>query len=146
MDIALGFQPGLCRNKLINAGPEVTDLTLRKPNPPASKAYAYLMEWHEYYAPKALQMLQKKAYVLSFHFNLLLLKVKTSIMDPRWFVVQNQIPSELNALMQKVTKETSVEIVAVNSWLAQGIDLEVGIGTHTKTENRHFGWRRNQCL
>ena len=42
------------------AGAKVTDLQLPAPVLPAISNYAYLMEWHEYYTPEALNRILQK--------------------------------------------------------------------------------------
>jgi hypothetical protein len=45
---------------MAQAGDEITNLEMVKISTPSVSNYAYIMEWHDYYAPKALNMILKK--------------------------------------------------------------------------------------
>lgn len=100
---------------LPNLGGEVT----------ARSNYAYLMEWHEYYSPKALNRILEsglRAKVAKSRFNIDGMDFDYgSIMIP----VQNQekSPEEIYNLLQETARESHVTVYGVNSGLARGIDL-----------------------
>ena len=110
------------------AGNEITEL--QKPNVtlPSTSNYAYLMEWHEYYSPKALHMILQKglrAKVGMTPFTLGNGKYDYgTIMIP----VQNQklSASEMSQFLSEVSDQTKVTITSVNTGLTEGIDLGSG--------------------
>ena len=87
--------------------------------------YAYLMEWHDYYAPKALDMILAKnlrAQVAMKPFDAEGKKYDYgTILVP----VQNQElnASELFDFLSEVSKKSNVEIIGVTTGLTQGISL-----------------------
>ncbi|NND88004.1 MAG: zinc carboxypeptidase, partial [Flavobacteriaceae bacterium] len=110
---------------LAKAGPVVTELKQPTPTPPANSNYAYLMEWHDYYAPKALYQLLKaevraKVGMKQFSMNGVEYDYGT-IMIP----VQNQKMSaqELRDLIKRVSEESHVAFTPVGTGLTEGIDL-----------------------
>ncbi|HBR54965.1 MAG TPA: zinc carboxypeptidase, partial [Flavobacteriaceae bacterium] len=42
---------------MAQAGAKINDLEMKTPTAPNMSNYAYLMEWNEYYSPKALNMI-----------------------------------------------------------------------------------------
>lgn len=121
----LAFNLDYAETSVSRAGNEVTDLQMRTPASTSTSNYAYLMEWHEYYTPKALNMILQKglrAKVGMKQFNLGGTDYDYgTVMIP----VQNQklAAAELAAFLQKVASETHVDIQAVNTGLTVGIDL-----------------------
>ncbi len=110
------------------AGNEVTNLQKPKVTGPPISNYAYLMEWHEYYSPKALNMILQKglrAKVGMTPFTLANIKYDYgTIMIP----VQNQklTASEMAQFLSEVSQEANVIFNAVNTGLTKGIDLGSG--------------------
>lgn len=110
-------------------GKEVTTLQLPEGQLTGSSAYAYLMEWHEYYTPKVLyQMLDKGLRVkvgrTPFTINGVAYDYGT-IMIP----VQNQNLSsgELQTFLSKVAADSHLTIQAVTTgYSTSGIDLGSG--------------------
>lgn len=108
-----------------NAGAKIEDL--KKPSVPAvSKSdYAYLLDWNNYYAPKALNtILQKdlRAQVAMKPFEAAGVKYDYgTILIP----VQNQEmnSSEIFDLMKKISEEANIEITPVSTGLSKGITL-----------------------
>jgi len=110
---------------LSNAGAAITDLKMTTPAAPANSNYAYLMEWHDYYTPKALYALLKegvRAKVGMKQFSMGGTQYDYgTIMIP----VQNQKMSgqEIAAIIKKVSAESHVKFTAVGTGLTEGIDL-----------------------
>tara|TARA_R110000850_G_scaffold218852_3_gene344489 strand:+ start:89512 stop:92025 length:2514 start_codon:yes stop_codon:yes gene_type:complete len=110
---------------LSNAGNEIAAATLRKIAPVNASDYAYLMEWHEYYTPKALnQMLQKgirvkvgmKPFSLNgreYDYGTVMIPVQNQDMDK----------AELAAELNKIAKESYVNITPVSTGYTEGINL-----------------------
>ncbi len=108
-----------------NAGNAIQNLEMRTPNAISTSTYGYLMEWHEYYTPKALNKILNKglrAKVGMKQFNLAGYDYDYgTILIP----VQNQKMNaqELASFLRELSKETHVDITAVNTGLTEGIDL-----------------------
>ena len=121
----LAFNLDYAETSVSRAGDEVTDLQMREPANTATSNYAYLMEWHEYYTPKALNAILEKglrAKVGMKQFNLAGVDYDYgTIMIP----VQNQklSPAELGEFLKQVAQDAKVDIRAVGTGLTQGIDL-----------------------
>ncbi|GAB5400396.1 MAG: M14 family metallopeptidase [Aureisphaera sp.] len=107
------------------AGNEVSNFT--PPTTPAvgTSQYGYLMEWHEYYSPKALnsilgKKLRAKVGMKKFSLNGTSYDYGTILIP-----VQNQVmnASELGTFLNEVSNETGVTITPVNTGLTEGIDL-----------------------
>ncbi|MEM7087238.1 MAG: M14 family zinc carboxypeptidase [Bacteroidota bacterium] len=110
------------------AGNLVTDLQKPTSNTPQTSNYAYLMEWHEYYSPKAVNMILAEG--LRAKVGMKTFSVAGTDYDYGTILipVQNQKlnTTELAAFLKKVAKETHVPIHAVGTGLAKGIDLGSG--------------------
>ncbi|WP_174435340.1 M14 family zinc carboxypeptidase [Psychroserpens damuponensis] len=107
------------------AGDKVEDLQLKTGIVTAKSNYAYLMEWHEYYTPKALNAiltsgLRAKVAMKQFSINGTSYDYGTILIP-----VQNQDKSatELYNFLQNISEESHVQIDAVTTGLTQGIDL-----------------------
>lgn len=110
------------------SGAEVSELKMKAPSLPNPNAYAYLMEWHEYYAPKALNTLLEngiRVKVAMQPFNVEGNKYDYgTILIP----VQNQKlnETELFNFIKKVSNDASLTITSVTTGLTEGIDLGSG--------------------
>lgn len=108
-----------------NAGEEIQELKAPEGAISGSSNYAYLFEWHEYYTPKALNKILNKglrAKVAKSPFRLEGISYDYgTIMVP----VQNQVldAEALHAFLSEVALDSRIKITAVNTGLAQGIDL-----------------------
>lgn len=110
---------------LSNAGDAIDKL--EKPSVPSveKSAYAYVMEWHDYNAPKALNMILNEGLRASVAMKKFGTKNKEydygSIMIP----VQNQKldKNELFDFIKNVSETANVEIDAVGTGLTSGINL-----------------------
>jgi hypothetical protein len=110
---------------LKNAGAAIEELQKPAVEIPELSNYAYLMDWHPYEAPKALNQILEKG-----------LRAKVSMKpfegEGRKFdygtimiPVQNQElnPSELYAFMQEVSEESNISIFGVTTGLTRGMSL-----------------------
>ncbi|WBL26446.1 M14 metallopeptidase family protein [Zunongwangia sp. HGR-M22] len=110
---------------LTNAGKRITEL--EKPAIPSVEKsdYAYVMEWHDYNAPKALNMVLNKGLRAKVAMQEFGTKNKQydygSIMIP----VQNQKlnKEELFDFIKNVAESSNIEIDAVGTGLTSGINL-----------------------
>ena len=107
------------------AGQEIEKLTKPAISTPEKSEYAYLMEWHPYEAPKALNEILNKG-----------LRAKVA-MQQFWagdekfdygtimVPAQNQkmTPDEIFDVIEKVSKSANVEISAINTGLTGGVNL-----------------------
>lgn len=118
----LDYAEGVASSHL---GEQVKDLKM-KPGQVSSKSdYAYVMEWHEYYTPKALNLilssdLRAKVAMRQFSANGKKYDYGT-IMIP----VQNQSKNsdEIFQLLNKAAQESQVQIDAVSTGLTEGVNL-----------------------
>ena len=110
------------------AGNKVTNLQPLKATTPEVSNYAYLMEWHDYYSPKALNMILKKGIRAKVGMKQFTLENKSYDYGSILIPVQNQ---KLNAtalanFLSEVVKASNVTITNVNTGLSKGIDLGSG--------------------
>jgi len=107
------------------AGSQVENLTFPTVASPATSDYAYLMEWHEYYTPEALNMILEKGLRAKVGMKPFSLANRNYDYGTILIPVQNQqlSPQEIGAFMKEIGEATSVAIHAVNTGLTQGIDL-----------------------
>ncbi len=107
------------------AGSEITDLKMRVPDTPIVSTYAYLMEWHEYYSPKALHMILNEGLRAKVAMKQFSIENKNYDYGTILIPVQNQEMNmaDLTKFLAKVSRETKVQINGVKTGLAQGIDL-----------------------
>lgn len=110
---------------LSNAGAEITKLVKRTPQAVRTSNYGYLMEWNEYYAPKALNMILQKGLRAKVGMKKFSVEGKSYDYGTILIPVQNQQlnASELAAFLKTTSEETNVDIIAVSTGLTQGIDL-----------------------
>lgn len=110
---------------LSNAGPEVTNLQPKGVNTIPTGNYAYLMEWHEYYSPKALNAILNKGLRAKVGMKPFSLNGKDYDYGTILIPVKNQKlnPQELTKFLQDVAKESHIQIDGVNTGLTKGIDL-----------------------
>ncbi len=107
------------------AGAQVTNLEMHKNNNPSTSNYAYLMEWNEYYAPKALNMILQKGLRAKVGMKTFSVENKSYDYGTILIPVQNQTlnTQELGVFMSKISEETHVKITPVGTGLTKGIDL-----------------------
>lgn len=108
-----------------NLGNEIINLRLNEGNVSGKSNYAYLMQWHEYYAPKLLNTLlskgiRAKVALKQFSLNDVNYDYGTILIP-----VQNQKldTNSLFEFLDQQAKECHLTINAVSTGLTQGIDL-----------------------
>ncbi len=108
-----------------NAGNEVTSLQLAAGNVSAKSNYAYLMEWHEYYTPKALNKILSNG--IRAKVGLQTFAIDGNQYDYGTILIpvhnQSKNPDDLYDFLNEVAKESHVQIHGVSTGLTQGIDL-----------------------
>jgi len=107
------------------AGSEIVELTPPKGLATRANAYAYLMEWHEYYTPKVVYQLQQNDIRAKFAMEPFQLEGKNYDYGTILIPVQNQSlnANELFTLIQKLAIDCHVTITGVQTGLTEGIDL-----------------------
>ena len=110
------------------AGAEITNLEKPKSNGPQTSNYAYLMEWHEYYAPKAINMILAEGLRAKVGMKTFSVEGKDYDYGTILIPVQNQKlkTTELANFLKKVAEDTHVSIQGVGTGLTSGIDLGSG--------------------
>ncbi|MCL6294706.1 M14 family metallopeptidase [Jejuia spongiicola] len=108
-----------------NLGEQVINLQPRKGNISGSSNYAYLMEWHEYYSPKLLNQLLNKGIRTKVALKRFSMNNKDYDYGTLLIPVQNQKinSADLHTYLNKLAKESYLQIYAVNTGLTEGIDL-----------------------
>lgn len=100
---------------------------LEKPQVPQVRqsTYAYLMEWHEYYTPKALNKILNKNLRAKVGMQPFSLEGKNYDYGTIMIPVQNQEldPTALSTFLNEVAQESHVTIHTVSTGLTEGIDL-----------------------
>jgi hypothetical protein len=106
-------------------GAKVENLTLKKGTLSVKSNYAYLMEWHEYYSPKALNSILKAGIRAKVGMKQFSLNGKNYDYGTILIPVQNQRFNEhdLFNFLQKIASESHLEIIGVETGLTNGIDL-----------------------
>ncbi|ALJ06800.1 zinc carboxypeptidase [Pseudalgibacter alginicilyticus] len=107
------------------AGDEVTNLQLKDGEVSDISNYGYVMEWHDYYTPKALNAILNKELRAKVALKPFSLNGKTYDYGTILIPVQNQAleSNELYDYLKEVAKNSHVEINAVFTGITQGIDL-----------------------
>lgn len=108
-----------------NAGPAIENLEKRTPKAVSTSTYGYLMEWHEYYTPKALNTILNAGLRAKVGMQQFSLEGKEYDYGTILIPVQNQALSatQLAQFLRDVSKETAIDITAVSTGLTRGIDL-----------------------
>jgi hypothetical protein len=109
-------------------GEEVTELTMKPGKVTAKSNYAYLMQWHEYYAPKALNAILKSGIRAKVAMQPFTLQNTSYDYGTILIPVQNQSKdvNELYSFLNEIAKESHVTIDAASTGLTEGIDLGSG--------------------
>ncbi|MGB0949514.1 MAG: M14 family metallopeptidase, partial [Marinirhabdus sp.] len=122
MAFNLDYEEGV---SLDRAGAEVTDLKMKQaPKVPLSN-YAYLMEWHDYYAPKALYAILKKGLRAKVGMKQFSMGGTAYDYGTIMVPVQNQKMNaqQINAFLNEVASSGHVTVRAVSTGLTKGTDL-----------------------
>jgi len=107
------------------SGDLVTDLNPLKVQIPTASNYAYLMEWHDYNTPKALNKILEKGLRAKVGMKPFKIENKNYDYGTILIPVQNQKlnTSELAAFIKEVASESNVNITSVSTGITEGIDL-----------------------
>ena len=111
---------------MANAGEQVRELKLKEGKVSSKSGYAYLMEWHDYYTPKALNAILKKGLRAKVGMKTFSIVGKNYDYGTIMIPAKNQelSPNEIYNFLQDVAKESHVDIDAVGTGLtSRGIDL-----------------------
>ena len=107
------------------AGNAVSNLEMKAGSVTSKSNYAYLMEWHEYYTPKALNKILNNNIRAKVSLKPFSLEGNSydygTIMIP--VVNQNKTNEELYTFLNEIAQENHVQIKGVSTGLTQGIDL-----------------------
>lgn len=116
-----GFDNALFGKEIVGLSPDMNPL----PTVPMSQ-YAYLMEWDNYYAPKALYHIQKAGIRTKVFRDGMTLGDKKYQPGTIMIPVQNQVlsPEKIHAVLAEASNSSKVVIEAVNTgFTIKGIDL-----------------------
>lgn len=107
------------------AGNAITDLQMKPVPKVATSNYAYLMEWHDYYTPKALNAILNKGIRAKVGMQPFIVEGASYDYGTILIPVQNQKldQTELATFINKVASNAHVSIKAVSTGLTEGIDL-----------------------
>ncbi|MEL6810803.1 MAG: M14 family zinc carboxypeptidase [Bacteroidota bacterium] len=107
------------------AGAEVIQLQPPSGAVPITSTYAYLMEWHEYYSPKALNMILSKGIRAKVGMKTFSVEGKNYDYGTILIPVQSQKlnATALNDFLKEVAAQSHITITGVSTGLTQGIDL-----------------------
>ena len=110
---------------LAKAGNAITDLQMKPAPKVANSSYAYVMEWHDYYTPKALNTILNKGLRAKVGMQPFTVEGTTYDYGTILIPVQNQSldQNELATFINNVASDAHVTIKAVSTGLTEGIDL-----------------------
>jgi hypothetical protein len=118
----LDYNENIPTNKV---GEKITTLTKPKAIAPKYSGYGYLMQWHDYYTPKALNMLLKKGIRSKVGMTPFSSENKEYDYGTILIPVQNQdlSPKDIADAIQQIVIQTGVTIDPANSGQTQKINL-----------------------
>ncbi|WP_297792365.1 M14 family zinc carboxypeptidase [uncultured Eudoraea sp.] len=110
---------------LKNTGPQINELKPLTGSVSGQSNYAYLFEWHEYYAPRALNRILSKGLRAKVAKDRFKLENNSYDYGTIMIPVQNQSlnSDELYNYLKALAKDSNIKISGVSTGLAQGIDL-----------------------
>lgn len=122
MAFNLDYEEDVATNRI---GDEVTNLSLPTGKVSKKSDYGYLMPWNEYYSPKALNMILEKGIRAKVGLKQFINEKKNYDYGTIFIPVQNQELNsvELFTFLQKVAKESYLDIYGTNTGLNNGVDL-----------------------
>ncbi len=108
-----------------NIGNIISDLEVNKGKELFKSSYAYLMEWHDYYTPKALNAILNKGIKAKVGMKQFSLDGKDYDYGTILIPVQNQNLNEndLYDVLQNIASNSNITITSVKTGLTKGIDL-----------------------
>ncbi|WP_082422406.1 M14 family zinc carboxypeptidase [Aquimarina longa] len=112
-------------SSLSNMGDEISELSYQKTSEVNKSNYAYLMQWHEYYSPKALYQILSKG--LRAKVGMKPFSLESNYYDYGTILIpvqdQRLNKDELHVFLQKIATNSHINITGVQTGLTQGIDL-----------------------
>lgn len=117
--------PNATLKSLKDMGDEINDIQLENGSVTSKSSYAYLMEWHNYYAPKALNSMLQNGLRVKVGMKRFSLNGKDYDYGTILIPVQNQTMTaeSLYILLQGIAKSSGVTMTGVETGLTEGIDL-----------------------
>lgn len=111
-----------------NIGELVEDLKLPTGSVTQKSSYAYLMQWHDYYTPKALNLMLQYGLLVKVGMKPFILNGNNFDYGTILISVQNQTISKdkLYELLKSISEVSNVTIYGVDTGLTEGIDLGSG--------------------
>ena len=108
-----------------NAGNKIDELSMPSPELPEESDYAYLLNWKNYMAPKALNNILEKDIRAKVAMEDFQLDGKNYGYGTIMIPVQNQklSKSELHQFLKEISTESGVKISAIQTGMTQGINL-----------------------
>ena len=118
----LDYNQNIPTNKV---GEKITTLTKPGANAPKYSEYGYLMQWHDYYTPKALNMLLKKGIRAKVGMTPFTSQDKEYDYGTILIPVQNQdlSPKDIAKAIEEIVAQTGVTIDPANSGQTQKVNL-----------------------
>ncbi|MFT6687493.1 MAG: hypothetical protein ACJAX7_000492 [Saprospiraceae bacterium] len=110
---------------MTQVGSEVMELKKIKTSIINKSDYAYLMEWHDYYTPKALHKILEKGIRAKVGMKTFSIENKEYDYGTILIPVQNQkiTNDELHLFLKEISEENNIKITGVSTGLTKGIDL-----------------------
>ncbi|MBI6116862.1 M14 family zinc carboxypeptidase [Salegentibacter maritimus] len=111
--------------KLKHAGEEIKELSAPKIETLEKSNYAYVMQWHDYYSPKALNMILEEGLRAKVGMQAFSLADREYDYGTILIPVQNQKldADKMYQFLQNVVEKSNVQIDAINTGLTEGINL-----------------------
>ena len=118
----LDYNQNIPTNKV---GEKITTLTKPVATAPKYSEYGYLMQWHDYYTPKALNMLLKKGIRAKVGMTPFTSQEKEYDYGTILIPVQNQdlSPKDIAKAIEEIVAQTGVTIDPANSGQTQKVNL-----------------------
>ena len=116
LDYDLNFN----RTKYLN---KIDEVKFNKNSETKYSNYAYLMEWHEYLSPNALNRLLEKNIIVKVALKKFKIEGKQYDYGTILIPVQNNKHVELNKILNEISRECNVIVNAVKTGYAEGPDL-----------------------
>ena len=107
----------------INYNNKINEISFENKSEIENSSYAYLMEWHEYLSPNALNKLLDKDVITKVATKKFKLEDKEYDYGTILIPVQNNNHIKLNKLLNEISKDCDIEINAVKTGYAEGPDL-----------------------
>ncbi|MBO2545961.1 zinc carboxypeptidase [Salegentibacter sp. BDJ18] len=111
--------------KMNKAGEKIKNLEKPEIDQVEISNYAYVMQWHDFYSPKALNMILEKGLRAKVGMQPFSLENKEYDYGTILIPVQNQEleADEMHQFLQEVSQKSNVQIEGINTGLTQGVNL-----------------------